>query len=134
MASIFLPKLPTVPVIESISTGDLNTGLDYSLRTPLLSAQSVTAPLEIGSVNWKAVDAAELLNTIGYVYAQDRLRNKIASKISRAEERGTERGIAVAPKNAKKARKRVERVKRKAASGLFKDVAQILGLKQQNLY
>ena len=134
MASLYNPGLPAIPVIQSVSSGDLRAGLDYSLRTPTSSLQSISAPLDIGGVNWKAVDAAELLNAIGYVYAQDRMRNKLASQLSKAEERRTERRVAVGPKEAKKARKRVERVKRKAASGLFRNMAEILRLKQQNLY
>ncbi len=134
MASFLLPELPSVPFIESVSTGDLDASLKYSLRMPTESVQSLTAPLEIGSVNWKAVDAAELLNTIGYVYAQDRIRKKLASQLSKAEERASERLVTTGPREAKKARKRVERVKRKAASGLFRDMAYILGLKQQKLY
>jgi hypothetical protein len=62
------------------------------------------------------------------------MRNKLASKRSKAEERFTESQIKNTPKDAKKARKRVERVRRKAASGLFRDMAYILGLKQQSLY
>ena len=134
MASFYLPDLPSVPVIESVSSSDLDAALKYSLRMPTESVQSLTAPLEIGSVNWRAVDAAELLNTIGYVYAQDRMRNNLANQLSRAEERATERLVTKGPREAKKARKRVERVKRKAASGLFRDMAYILGLKQQKLY
>ena len=134
MASLYSPGLPEVPLIRGTSAGDLSMALANNLRLPTASVQSVSSPLEISGINWKAVEAAELLAAIGAAYEQDRMRNKFARAVTRAEDRGIESMLRRAPKEAKRNRKRVERSKRLAGSGLFRDMAYILGMKQQNLY
>jgi len=134
MASIYLPGPPQLPLIKSAGTEDLSGSLRSSLRTPVASIQSLTSPLEITGINWRAIEASEFLAAIGAAYEQDRMRNKFSRYVSRGEDRSIESMLRRAPKEAKKNRKRVERAKRLAGTGLFRNAAQILGLKQQNLY
>lgn len=134
MDSYFRPELKELPQVPSVNSNDLALSLEYSLRTPMISIESLESPIDIGSINWKAVDARELLNAIGMAYGWDKIRQKSDRALSRYQEREIEKQLRRAPKVAKKQRKRTERYKRMAAQGLFRDMAYILGLKQQNLY
>ena len=134
MDSYFRPELQELPQVPSANSRDLALSLEYSLRTPKVSVQALASPIDIGGINWKAVDARELLNAIGMAYEWDRIRQKTGRAVSRYEEREIDKQLRRAPKAAKKQRKRTERYKRMAAQGLFRDMAYILGLKQQNLY
>lgn len=134
MDSYFRPELKELPQVPSVNSRDLALSLEYSLRTPKVSIEALESPIDIGSINWKAVDARELLNAIGMAYKWDRIRQKSDRAVSRYEEREIDKRLRRAPKVAKKQRKRTERNKRMAAAGLFRDMAYILGLKQENLY
>lgn len=134
MVSYFRPELKELPQVPLVNTTDLSLGLEYSLRTPKVSVQALATPIDIGGINWKAVDAKQLLNAIGMAYEWDRERQKIDRAVSRYEEREIDKRLRRAPKAAKKQRKRSERNKRMAAQGLFNDMANILGMKKENLY
>ena len=134
MVSYFRPELKELPQVPLANTTDLSLGLEYSLRTPKVSVQALATPIDIGGINWKAVDAKQLLNAIGMAYEWDRKRQKIDRAVSRYEEREIDKRLRRAPKAAKKQRKRSERNKRMAAQGLFNDMANILGMKKENLY
>jgi len=126
--------IPELKGLGRLSSDGLRAGLQASLRTPKASKQSLTSPLEIRSINWKAVDARELMEAIGIAYAQDRMRAKVARAERRAEDRAIERELSKVPKVANKQRRKVRQAKRMAMDGLFKRAAQILGMKQQKLY
>lgn len=126
--------IPKLRAVDPVSSDALRLGLQASLRTPKASMESLTSPLELSSINWKAVDARELMDAIGIAYAQDRMRAKHQAKVNRAEDRAIENMIRRAPKQAKKNRRRVLRGRRMAIDGLFRDAAKILGMKNKNLY
>ena len=126
--------IPKLRAVDPVSSDALRLRLQASLRTPKASIQSLTSPLDIGSINWRAVDARELMDAIGIAYAQDRMRTKHQAKMNRAEDRAIESMIRRAPKQANKNRRRVLRGKRMAIDGLFRDTAEILGMKKKNLY
>lgn len=126
--------IPKLRAVDPVSSDALRLGLQASLRTPKASIESLTSPLEISSINWRAVDARELMDAIGIAYAQDRMRAKHQAKVNRAEDRAIERMIRRAPKQANKNRRRVLQGRRMAIDGLFRDAAEILGMKKKNLY
>ena len=72
MVSYFRPELKELPQVPLVNTTDLSLGLEYSLRTPKVSVQALATPIDIGGINWKAVDAKQLLNAIGMAYEWDR--------------------------------------------------------------
>ncbi len=126
--------IPKLRAVDPTSSDALRLGLKASLRTPKASIESLTSPLEINSINWKAVDARELMDAIGIAYAQDRRRAQYQKKVNRAEDRAIENMLKRSPKQAKQNRKRVVRGRRMAIDGLFRDAALILGMKNKNLY
>jgi hypothetical protein len=126
--------IPKLRAVDPTSSDALRLGLKASLRTPKASIESITTPLDISSINWRAVDARELMDAIGIAYAQDRMRVKRQRKINRAEDRAIESMLKRSPKQANQNRKRVVRGRRMAIDGLFRDAAEILGMKNKNLY
>ena len=134
MANLYSEPLPGLPQVPSTNVDDLRASLAFSLRTPRLSVEAIRSPMDIRSINWNAVDTAELLAAIGAAYESDRQRLKMARALSRYEDRAIESHINRGPKEAKRSRKRIQRGNRMAASGLFKQVAQMLGMNRKNLY
>lgn len=126
--------IPQLKNVDPVSTDALRVGLQASLRTPKKSIASLTSPLGISSINWKVVDARELMDAIGLAYATDRMRAKNQAKVNRAEDRAIESMLRRSPSQANRNRKRVMRGRRMAIGGLFRDAAKLLGLKKENLY
>lgn len=126
--------IPKLSKVDPVSSDALRLRLQASLRTPMVSVQSLTSPMDISSINWRAVDARDLMDAIGIAYAQDRFRAKEQAKQNRAEKRKIDSLLSRAPKQANTNRRKVLRGRRMAIDGLFRDAAKILGLKQSNLY
>tara|TARA_Y100000401_G_scaffold72133_1_gene58190 strand:+ start:10791 stop:11183 length:393 start_codon:yes stop_codon:yes gene_type:complete len=126
--------IPQIKGIDPLSSDALRVGLQTSLRTPKASIQSLSSPLEISSVNWKALDSKALMEAIGIAYAEDRRRAQADRKYQRAQERAMEQRLIQVPKSAKNQRKKVTQQRRKAGEGLFKDVARMLNMTKQKLY
>ena len=134
MDSYLRPELEGLPQVPSVNSKDLALGLEYSLRTPKVSIEALATPLDLGTINWKAIDARELLNAVGMAYELDRMRQRADRAVARYEDRNITSQLNRAPKVAKKQRKRTERYNRMAAKRLYRDMAYILGMKQKNLY
>ena len=128
------PELKGLPQVPSVNSKDLALSLEYGLRTPKVSIQSLATPLDLGTINWKAIDARELLNAVGMAYELDRMRQKADRAVARYEDRNITSQLNRAPKVAKKQRKRIERNNRMAAQRLFRDMAYIMGMEKKNLY
>ena len=126
--------IPQIKGIDPLSSDALRVGLQTSLRAPKASIQSLSSPLEISSVNWKALDSKALMEAIGIAYAEDRRRAQADRKYQRAQERAMEQRLIQVPKSAKNQRKKVTQQRRKAGEGLFKDVARMLNMTKQKLY